>query len=282
MADLGNWMQYLGQSSVADPNTPDAQAFLQSIREYDPQAKFVSNATASNPNAGYVLQYDISKLPTNVLGKAGTFGIYDTHSAGEDIKDPNLTYQDAIYGNVTPSTNVANTKPGWLEIVGPAAVGLIAGAGATGLLDSFFFPGAAEAAAGGVGAAGAGESILGGLGPGGGMGLGGAELAAPGIEAYFPGGALSGAAAQFGGSGLLSGIGDAAKTVGNSLSTLAKSGLLGDGGGAPAVGGGGGGLLGRGGGAPVVPGAPTEAELLAAMMRRKGLSQYLNFGGNNG
>lgn len=125
LPNLSGFMPYMNMSYVNDANSQSAQEFLNRLQQYDPSARYVDNSTAENPNGGWQLQYDVTKLPKNKLGQNGTMGITEIGKdwAGE-LYNPKATYDDPTYGKITNTKNVID-KGTWLDWAGPLAVSLI-------------------------------------------------------------------------------------------------------------------------------------------------------------
>jgi len=146
---LTGWSTYLGatQASPIAANDLDpqaSQAFLQAVRQYDPNAQWVGTTTGDG-NQAYYLQYDNNRLPTNVTGAHGLTNIArGTPGSGERLLNPNAVAQDPTYGPVTNWRNLAERGPSLVDVIGPMLVSGLMGVGAAGGL-SGLFSGAASA-----------------------------------------------------------------------------------------------------------------------------------------
>src|SRR6185312_6479021 len=116
----------------SDPNDPQAQAALQQIQQYDPNANYRPTYGSDGQLIGYTLDVDASKLP----GASGTGSLGGTsgHGSGADympsfstvqqnmqLQDPNAVANSPVYGKITDNSNIA-TPSSLLDTLGPAAV----------------------------------------------------------------------------------------------------------------------------------------------------------------
>jgi hypothetical protein len=121
------------------------------LQKFDPNAS-ISYQTYSgggdDPSqyGSWVANVDMSKLPRPVtaagktsaqsparvaeLQRAGIdpTGFFDTNNiastsvAKNGLRNPNLVWQDPVYGQLTDTRNIKQESPGWLDMLGPMAV----------------------------------------------------------------------------------------------------------------------------------------------------------------
>ncbi len=169
MAALNDFTYYNNRSlgGIEDPNNPQAQANLQAIRQYDPNANYRPTYGSDGQLLGYTLDVDASKLPGT--SGTGSLGGVSGHGSGADympnfstvqpnmqLKDPNAVTNSPTYGRITQNTNI-NQPSSPLDYLGPAAVAAFA----------FGIPYVASAMSGGALGAGAAGGAAGALDTGG-------------------------------------------------------------------------------------------------------------------
>jgi hypothetical protein len=105
---------------------------LKQLQKYDPNARVVQVADSSGgeggggSGVGWKFEFDQSKLPA--MGPAG-YNV-DWAPANRELRNPNLVYNDPIYGPLTPRQNIAKQKDPWWVTAAPLAVAGLATAGA--------------------------------------------------------------------------------------------------------------------------------------------------------
>lgn len=111
---------------------------LQAVRQYDPNAKWTLVPQYGGEGGmgadGYRLDFDFTKLP-GVGGPGGGRPIFESGlvPANADLYNPNMVYNDPLYGTLTPQQNVRKQKDPWWTIAAPIAVGMLAPWAAGGL-----------------------------------------------------------------------------------------------------------------------------------------------------
>jgi hypothetical protein len=135
MAALNDFTFYNNRSlgGVEYPNDPQAQANLQSLRQYDPNANYRPTYGSDGQLLGYTLDVDASKLPGT--DGTGSLGGTSGHGSGADymprfstvqpnmqLGDPNAVTNSPTYGRITDNTNI-NQPSSLLDTLGPLAVG---------------------------------------------------------------------------------------------------------------------------------------------------------------
>lgn len=120
---------------------------LRQVQQFDPNARWtptdIGGGEGGSAGRGVRLDFDISKLP-GVGGPGGGASLFDTgfRPVYDDSKlyHPDMVYNDALYGNLTPYRNVDQGPAPFLQkygpliaaaiaMGGPAAAGALAGAG---------------------------------------------------------------------------------------------------------------------------------------------------------
>lgn len=158
---------YYGNQSYFDSDPTSGQPgmdFLHALRQYDPNATFVSSSGGGEGDAGatrWTLQYDRSKLPGRSLGggnvdmNPGDYAptMWSPNDHGESFADykrlnpgvgnfrgrlfnPNAIGTDPVYGRVTSPQNVMEPDPDFITRYGPAIIGAIGMFGGLGPLGS--------------------------------------------------------------------------------------------------------------------------------------------------
>src|SRR6478609_2317516 len=135
-APLNDFTFYNNRSfgGIGDPNDPRAQAALQAVQKYDPNAQYVATQLGGEGGSGattYTLSYDATKLPGATGGQLGqgktgagtgaTFmPTFSTVQPGMTLTGP--TRDGGAYGNIVDNKNIGGNSS-WLDWVGPLAVG---------------------------------------------------------------------------------------------------------------------------------------------------------------
>lgn len=134
-APLNDFTYYNNRSlgGISDPNDAQAQAALQSIRQYDPNANYRPTYGSDGQLLGYTLDVDASKLPG--VNGAGSLGATSGHGSGADfmpsfstvqqnmhLADPNATFNSPTYGKVTDNGNIVQDDDWIAKWGGPALV----------------------------------------------------------------------------------------------------------------------------------------------------------------
>lgn len=114
--------------AVSDPR------LLALLQKYDPNAGFSDSWANSEGNTrGGEYSYDVSKLPKSKYGDfqqlhTSYTSAYDTNGKiRKDLLDPRKVIVDPVYGRITSRSNIRDQKPGLIDILGPLAVGGVAG-----------------------------------------------------------------------------------------------------------------------------------------------------------
>lgn len=115
------------------------QGALEAIKKFDPNASWVeeqSGGEGGSSHLGYRLNYDTTKLPKNVYGKPGTFGVMTTDDPATgkldygNLKNAKDRKYDENYGWLTDSHNKIKAKdPAWTRYA-PLVVAALASGGA--------------------------------------------------------------------------------------------------------------------------------------------------------
>jgi hypothetical protein len=151
--DIPYWGHY-GQLSYFDydpTNSAPGKEFLAGLQKYDPDAKFVETLVGGeSPQTRWTLQSNMQKeLQKYVDMNPGNYaaaqyspndmaGVWEQQKANPmyggnfrgELFNPNAVGVDKnlpFLGRVTSRRNVVPDKPGWLEYVGPLAVGAFGG-----------------------------------------------------------------------------------------------------------------------------------------------------------
>ena len=141
-APLENFWKYSSGLQGINPNTdPGATEFLNSLKQYSPNAQWQNNTNLEsgsemwglssfdpqNPDKGNLGE----QLPTS---KYGGYGMFTTGTNTNNMINPNMWDDDPVYGRITPHTNIKDQKKEWWDYAAPLAVGGIAGLAAGGSL----------------------------------------------------------------------------------------------------------------------------------------------------
>lgn len=140
------WGFYGGQNYFdTDPMASSAgQQFLAGLQKFDPNARFNQTTMGESGSPVWTLQYDARKLPGGRIDGTGKYvdlnpgdfnPQYDpmgtdpgaSHSFQAPLFNPNAVGNVSTYGRVTSPRNVnyAAADRSWLDIVGPALVGIL-------------------------------------------------------------------------------------------------------------------------------------------------------------
>lgn len=113
----------LGGVGAEEINSPQAQAMLAALRQYDPNAYF--RPTEMGGQTGYTLDFNGNLIPgydPNAITTTGTGFNGQAMQWGDQLKDPNAVTHSDLFGDQTQRSNIKPQERDWLDIVGPLAV----------------------------------------------------------------------------------------------------------------------------------------------------------------
>jgi hypothetical protein len=146
MAALGNLSFYTNRSGggigAEEINTPDAQATLAALRQYDPSANFTPVYSGDGNLTGYKLDFNQSLVPgydPSAISTTGTGFDGKSFDWADQLINPNAVTSTDLFGTQTQRTNIKEPAKDWLDYVGPLAVAAFGGfmGGIPGLTEGF-------------------------------------------------------------------------------------------------------------------------------------------------